>query len=134
VDEVTQWHDHERSRKDDLIQDKATRPSSPLVMGAVEHISEAWLEPLLLNLLEQFPFRIPGFHSDGGREFINHNVKTLLNKLLVEQAKSRPRHSNDNGQVESKNGSVIRKHMGFDHIASSHADRIGVFYREHFNP
>jgi len=36
--------------------------------------------------------------------------------------------------VESKNGAVIRKHMGFDHIASNHADSINVFYREHFNP
>jgi len=66
-------------------------------------------------MLEQFPFRILGFHSDNGSEFINHNVEALLNKLLIEQTKSRPRHSNDNGLVESKNGAVIRKHMGFDH-------------------
>jgi transposase InsO family protein len=112
VDEVTQWQ----------------------VVGAVEHISEAWLEPLLLSMLEQFPFRILGFHSDNGSEFINHNVKTLLNKLLIEQTKSRPRHSNDNGLVESKNGAMIRKHMGFDHIASSHADPINVFYEQYFNP
>jgi len=112
VDEVTQWQ----------------------VVGAVEHISEAWLEPLLLSMLEQFPFRILGFHSDNGSEFINHNVEALLNKLLIEQTKSRPRHSNDNGLVESKNGAVIRKHMDFDHIASSHADSINVFYQEHFNP
>ena len=80
-------------------------------------------------MLEQFPFRILGFHSDNGSEFINHKVETLLNKLLIEQTKSRPRHSNDNGLVESKNGAVIRKHMGFDHIASKHADSINVFYR-----
>jgi len=35
----------------------------------------------------------------------------MLNKLLVEQTKSRPRHSNDNGLAETKNGAVIRKHM-----------------------
>jgi transposase InsO family protein len=101
---------------------------------AVEHISEAWLEPLLQGMLEQFPFRILGFHSDNGSEFINHKVETMLNKLLIEQTKSRPRHSNDNGLVESKNGAVIRKHMGFDHIASNHADSINVFYQEQFNP
>ena len=93
-----------------------------------------WLEPLLEGLLRQFPFRILGFHSDNGSEFINHTVAAMLNKLLIEQTKSRPRHSNDNGLVESKNGAVIRKHMGFDHIASSHADSINVFYQEHFNP
>ena len=67
-------------------------------------------------MMEQFPFPILGFHSDNGSEFINHTVAKLLNKLLIEQTKSRPRHSNDNGLVERKNGAVIRKHMGFDHI------------------
>jgi len=28
--------------------------------------------------LEQFPFRILGFHSDNGSEFINHTVSELL--------------------------------------------------------
>jgi hypothetical protein len=36
----------------------------------------------------------------------------LLNKLNIEFTKSRPRHSNDNALAESKNGSVIRKHLG----------------------
>jgi len=30
-----------------------------------------------------------GFHSDNGSEFINHTVAGLLNKLLIEQTKSR---------------------------------------------
>jgi transposase InsO family protein len=111
VDEVTQWQ----------------------IVGATPHISEAWLKPLLESMLAQFPFRILGFHSDNGSEFVNHTVAELLNKLLIEQTKSRPRHSNDNGLVESKNGAVIRKHMGFDHISADHADNINVFYQEHFN-
>jgi transposase InsO family protein len=112
VDEVTQWQ----------------------VVGATEKISEAWLQPVLEAILEQFPFQIRGFHSDNGSEFVNHTVARLLNKLLIEQTKSRPRHSNDNGLVETKNGAVIRKHMGFSHIASAHADRINIFYQEYFNP
>lgn len=112
VDEVTQWQ----------------------VVGATAHISEAWLEPLLEAMLEQFPFHIRGFHSDNGSEFINHTVNKLLNKLLVEQTKSRPRHSNDNGLAETKNGWVIRKHIGYGHIASAHAEAFDQFYREHFNP
>ena len=86
VDEVTQWQ----------------------VVGATAAISEAWLEPLLKAMIEQFPFRVRGFHSDNGSEFLNRTVEKLLNKLLIEQTKSRPRHSNDNGLVESKNGAVIR--------------------------
>jgi hypothetical protein len=112
VDEVTQWQ----------------------VVGATAHISEAWLLPVLQAMLEQFPFRLRGFHSDNGSEFINQNVAGLLNKLLMEQTKSRPRHSNDNGLAESKNGWVIRKHIGYGHIASAHAEAFDQFYREHFNP
>ncbi len=81
VDEVTQWQ----------------------VVGATPAISEAWLEPLLKAMIEQFPFRIRGFHSD-------------------------------NGLVESKNGAVIRKHMGYTYIAAPHAGRIQRFYQQHFNP
>jgi hypothetical protein len=81
----------------------------------------------------QFPFRILGFHSDNGSEFINQNVANLLNKLLAEQTKSSPRHSNDNGLAETKNGWVIRKHMGYGHIAAAHAESFDEFYREHFN-
>ena len=81
--------------------------------GGRGKISEAWLLPVLEAMLAQFPFHILGFHSDNGSEFINHRVAELLNKLLVEQTKSRPRHSNDNGLAESKNGAVVRKHMGY---------------------
>lgn len=112
VDEVTQWQ----------------------VVGATAQISEAWLMPVLEAMLEQFPFRIRGFHSDNGSEFINHTVANLLNKLLVEQTKSRPRHSNDNGLAETKNGWVIRKHIGYGHIASAHAEACDEFYRLYFNP
>ena len=89
--------------------------------------------PILEEMLEQFPFLILGFHSDNGSEFINHMVARLLNKLLAEQTKSRPRHSNDNGLAESKNGAVVRKHMGYGYIACTHAEALNEFYREHFN-
>jgi hypothetical protein len=61
-------------------------------------------------------------------------VARLLNKLLIEQTKSRPRHSNDNGLVETKNGAVIRKHMGYGYIQAEHAERIQQFYSAHLNP
>jgi transposase InsO family protein len=90
--------------------------------------------PVLQAMLDPFPFHIRGFPSDNGSEFMNHTVATLLNKLLVEQTKSRPRHSNDNGLAESKNGWVIRKHIGYGHIASVHVEDFDQFYRGHFNP
>ena len=112
VDQVTQWE----------------------VAGATPRISEAYLEPLLKAMMQQFPFRILGFHSDNGSEFINRTVAQLLNKLLIEQTKSRPRHAGDNGLIETKNGAVIRKHMGYGYIDAGHADRINDFYRQFLNP
>jgi transposase InsO family protein len=112
VDEVTQWQ----------------------VVGATSYISEAWLMPVLEAILAQFPFVLLNFHSDNGSEFVNHVVAKLLQGLLIKQTKSRPRHSNDNGLVEAKNGAVIRKEMGHLHIEAQHAAPIHDFYREHLNP
>jgi transposase InsO family protein len=112
VDEITQWE----------------------IVAAVPRISEAYLEPVLVMVLAQFPFVIHGFHSDNGSEFINQTVARLLNKLMIEQTKSRPRHSNDNGLAETKNGAIIRKHMGWGHLQEIHADPIQQFYSAHLNP
>lgn len=112
VDEVTQWE----------------------VLAAVAQISEMYLIPVLEAVLEQFPFPIRGFHSDCGSEYINHTVAKLLKNLLVEQTKSRPYHSNDNGLVEAKNGAVVRKHMGHWYIGSEHSAAVTQFYGEYFNP
>ena len=112
VDEVLQWQ----------------------VVGSTPRISEAYLEPVLQAMLRQFPFHIKGFHTDNGSEFINRTVAKMLNKLLIEQTKSRPRQSGDNGLVESKNGAIIRKHIGYGYIDPGHAERINDFYREYLNP
>ena len=112
VDEITQWE----------------------VVAAVPRISEAYLKPVLDTILAQFPFVIHGFHSDNGSEFINQTVAQLLNKLMIEQTKSRPRHANDNGLVETKNGAIIRKHIGWGYIAAAQAERIQQFYTAYLNP
>ncbi len=101
--------------------------------GRVQGISEAFLLPVLALLIGQFPFVIEGFHSDNGSEFINGKVATLLEKLRIEQTKSRSRQSNDNALAESKNASVVRKHMGYSHIPQKYATPINVFYVQTFN-
>lgn len=112
VDEITQWE----------------------ITVSVEKISEWYLLPVLELAIKQYPFRIINFHSDNGSEFINQLVAKLLNKLVIHQTKSRPRHSNDNGLVESKNGAVIRKHFGYHHIAQKHAEKINKFFLTFMNP
>ena len=91
-------------------------------VAAVEAISGRFLVPALEALIESFPFEVKGFHADNGSEYVNHRVAPLLRKLQVEEfTKSRPRRSNDNALVESKNASVVRRHLGHAHIARRHA-------------
>ena len=112
VDEITQWE----------------------IIASVEQISESFLEPILKLILAQYPFVIIEFHADNGSEYINKTVARLLNKLLIKLTKSRSRQTNDNALVESKNGSIIRKHMGYFYINQKYAPIINDFYIEYFNP
>jgi transposase InsO family protein len=104
------------------------------VICAVEKISEHYLIPVLEQLIELFPFEIKEIHADNGSEYINHTVVRLLNKLLIELTKSRSRQSNDNALVESKNGSIVRKWLGYCHIPQKHAPEINEFFKKHLVP
>jgi hypothetical protein len=112
VDEVTQWE----------------------VVISLERITENHLAANLEGLLSQFPFLIQGFHSDNGGEFVNKMVAGILNKLLIRFTKSRPRNPNDNGLVECKNGSVIRKNLGYGHIPQAGASLLNHYHRYYLNP
>lgn len=104
-------------------------------VGSVERISERYLLPLLEALLEAFPFTVQGFHADNGSEYINHRVTGLLSKLHIQEfTKSRARHTNDNALVESKNGSVVRKHLGYAHIPGRFARQVNAFTQDVLSP
>ena len=91
IDEVTSWEN----------------------LGCVERMGEHSLVPVLKELLEQYPLRILGSHADNGSEYINHVVAKLVEKLRVELTKSRARQTSDQALVEGKNGSIVRKQMGY---------------------
>ena len=111
VDEVTQWE----------------------IVVCVPVISERFLEIALEQVIDQCPFVIFNFHSDRGSEFINYVVADILSRLLIKQTKSRSRHPNDNALVETKNGAVIRKNMGWHHIDQGASDLINEYYQKYFN-
>ena len=111
VDEITQWE----------------------VAICVPQICAKCMEQALLEILDQYPFVIFNFHSDRGGENINEIVCKLLKKASINQTKSRPRKPNDNALVETKNGSVIRKNMGWTHINQALCDQINDYYRNYFN-
>ena len=104
------------------------------VVATVQTISEAHLLPVIEQMLKQFPFEILGFHADNGSEYVNHAVARMLDKLRIEFTRSRPRHSNDNGLAETKNGAVVRKEFGFAHIPQRHAARFNTYCAEYLNP
>ena len=114
VDEITQWE----------------------VVVCVPAITDKYMLPALRMALELFPFVILNFHSDNGSEYINRKVADMLNKGLIKLTKSRPRHSGDNGLVETKNGVILRKHMGYIHIprTNDNAEAINYFYINWFIP
>lgn len=112
VDEVTQWE----------------------VVICVQTLCERHLKHVLQMALVLIPFKVLGIHADNGSEYINHWVARLLNKINADLTKTRPRHSNDNALVETKNGSVIRKHLGYSHIPQRHAQNINAWCLRWLNP
>jgi len=112
VDEITQWE----------------------IVFCVPQICEACVLPALEEIIDQYPFKIFNFHSDRGGENINYQIASLLQKLLIKQTKSRSYHSNDNALCETKNGSVIRKNMGWEHIDQKFCDKINDYLKNYSNP
>ena len=111
VDEVTQWE----------------------LVACVSTICDRDMQPVLEQELESYPFVIHEFHADNGSEYINWQVAKMLDRLHITLSKSRPRRHNDNALVETKNGGVIRKEMGYNHIRKEHARLINEWYQEWFN-
>lgn len=112
VDEISQWE----------------------IVFCVPQISERYMIPALEEIFAQYPFVIFNFHSDRGKETINYRVAELLQRLLIKQTKSRSYHSGDNALAETKNGSVIRKNFGWEHVSQNMVDDINFYLKHFFNP
>ncbi|MDP2649520.1 MAG: integrase [bacterium] len=112
VDEITQWE----------------------IIFCVPQLSESCMLPALLEIFKQYPFYIFNFHSDRGKETINYLVASLLQRLLIKQTKNRSYHSGDNALCETKNGVVIRKNFGWEHIDQSLCNDINIYLKNFFNP
>lgn len=70
------------------------------------------------NIEESLPFKILGFDSDNGSEFINSNLMDYLTKRKpddkVEFTRSRPYRKNDSVRIEQKNFTHVRKLLGYE--------------------
>lgn len=75
----------------------------------------------LRNIEDALPFKILGFDSDNGNEFLNRNLlKYFLNKKPpVSFTRSREYHKNDNAHIEQKNWTNIRQYLGYHRFDNS---------------
>ncbi len=67
----------------------------------------------LTRLRTTMPFPLRGFDTDNGSEFINETVLAYCTKAKIEFTRSRPYKKNDQAWVEQKNGSVVRRLVGY---------------------
>lgn len=80
---------------------------------AVRNRAEKWVFAGLKQALVRFPFKIRGIDSDNGGEFINNHLVRYCSKEKITFTRSRPYRKNDNCFVEQKNGSVVRRTVGY---------------------
>jgi hypothetical protein len=62
------------------------------------------------------PFKIKGFDSDNGSEFLNYHLMNYFvnRKQPVDYTRSRPYQKNDNAHIEGKNWTHIRQYLGYE--------------------
>jgi hypothetical protein len=67
------------------------------------------------SIEESLPFKIKGFDSDNGSEFLNwHLMKYFTGRSTpVEYTRSRAYQKNDNAHIEGKNWTHIRQYLGY---------------------
>lgn len=59
------------------------------------------------------PFKILGFDSDNGFEFLNAFLLAYLTKRKIQFTRSREYQKNDNAHIEQKNWTHIRQYLGY---------------------
>jgi len=72
-----------------------------LIVDALEHLRTT------------MPFPLRGFDTDNGGEFVNEPVLNYCARNGIAFTRSRPYRKNDQAWVEQKNGSVVRRLVGY---------------------
>ena len=67
-------------------------------------------------LRQELPFPLRGIDTDNGSEFVNEAMVTYCREQQIEFTRSRPYRKNDQAWVEQKNGSVVRRLVGYGRL------------------
>lgn len=86
--------------------------------GAVWNKGEEGVHQLLRQIEDRLPFRVKGFHTDNGGEFLNHHLHRYYRdrETPVEMTRGRPGRKNDNPHAEQKNYIHVRRLLGYQRI------------------
>lgn len=76
--------------------------------------TESAVAAALSQVVESLPFPMKGFDSDNGSEFINSKILGWCEQRKVTFTRSREYKKNDQAHVEEKNGSIVRRFVGYD--------------------
>lgn len=78
----------------------------------------------LIKAREQIPFKILGLNTDNGSEFINTALLSFCQNNAIKFTRSRAYKKNDQAHVEEKNGSIIRRMVGYDRFEGVNAENL----------
>ncbi len=79
---------------------------------------------------ELLPFAIQGIDTDCGSEFINYDLLDYCEDRLITFTRARTHRKNDQAHVEEKNGSVVRRLVGYDRFEGRKAwEALAELYR-----
>lgn len=66
------------------------------------------------SVRQTLPFTVLGLDTDNGSEFINHDLASYCEAHSITFTRSRPYKKNDQAHVEEKNGSIVRRLVGYN--------------------
>ena len=73
------------------------------------------------HVRQSLPFPLLGLDSDNGSEFINQHLYNWCRREGITFTRSRSYKKNDSCHVEQKNGSIVRRVIGYDRYSSRQA-------------
>ena len=76
--------------------------------------SESDVSAAIHAVRQRLPFPLLGLDTDNGGEFINYDLFRYCEREKITFTRSRPYRKNDQAHVEEKNGSVVRRLVGYD--------------------
>ena len=88
----------------------------PLLYKSKENVISS-----LKTAAEVFPFPILGLDTDNGSEFINYALVKYCENNNITFTRSRAYKKNDQAHVEEKNGSIVRRIVGYDRFVGREA-------------